>query len=962
MQTQRIIPFFALAVLAAACGLDDDAPKQQQPPALNSAQPTLERAKFLSAHEMQVTLSMEGPVDTAAIRVTDHKGRPVAVKAILRKDGAALTLESDTPFDWSRNYEISYKNVKKPVHIPQQILNTEFVYSGSDLGATLKTDGSVDLALWSPPAVEVAVEVFAADNATRSLGAHPLKRTAKGVWRAHLDPANFGVSSLDGCFYQYRVTAYGQTLPALDPYARSMAAFDPASTDPVGKGAFVRLDSERARPATTHLPFRNSDIMRNRVDMIAYEMHVRDFTISPDSGVEAARRGTYLGFTDKIPHLTDLGITHVQLMPIMNFFTVREDDRAFSNGTSPKINYNWGYDPQNYFTPEGWYSSNAADPYARIREFRDLVGALHDAGIGVILDVVYNHTYVTSTFENVCPGCYYRLDAKENISTHTGAGPSVESRNPMVRKLIIDSLRHMTQDYGVNGFRFDLMGFMDATTLAQARAALGPDVILQGEAWEFTDLPAAEAVTKSNLPFGTEVSAFSDTTRDGIGGWQVEGGFLQGLFGRNDRVRSAVVGNLAALFYPDDASGDGKPDARLSSDTYDRFARTPVENLGFLSIHDGPTLWDKIHVSYKAPEDSTEERLRINKLAAAMLFTTQGRVIIHGGEEIARTKPVAAHDPAPDRTISREGLIPDSDIPGVVEFHENSYRSSDFTNMMRWDRKDDPVYAPLYSYYRGLIAMRRALEPFRLASSGDVAARVRFIGENPVQPPPPDLAQRAGYRSFAEVPELTIRFVHGPAGKTYYAAGEVHPATSPDKNPKENPFVVKFDAAGKATLALSREAVAKLDLKSWSEPDALNLKLVEKPTEWVSPATAYSAMGNNAILADSIHRGNVITVDLAVKDHRPGVIPITDTSYVAYEIAGPAGTFTRLLVAHNGAETPAVIPAPQLARPACWKVLLDADAIDFEEGLADSAVVVRASRLTVPRKSSAVLGDTCPRG
>ena len=398
---------------------------------------------------------------------------------------------------------------------------------------------------------------------------------------------------------------------------------------------------------------------------------------------------------------------------------------------SSGINYNWGYDPHNFFTPEGWYSSNADDPYARVRELRYLIKKLHAAKIGVTLDVVYNHTFNKSIFERVCPGCYYRLDENGNISEKTGAGPTVETRNPMVRKLVVDSARLYVKEYGINGFRFDLMGFIDLETMKQVRAAVGPDPVIYGEGWLFSDLPDAQATTKVNLPHNIDIAAFSDGVRDSVSGHFDEGGFVTEDLGRRPGLRTSAIGGLKESLF-------SQPGVDLSTGPYDRFTESPSESLNYLSIHDGPTQWDKINVSsaLKGLDTSLEERLRRSKLAASILFTMQGKTVIHGGIEIARTKPLAANDPSSHRVIPRStasstpdylNIGVDPDIGRHLKFHENSYISADYTNMVRWNRKTTAPYSDLFDYYKKLIYLKRKTPIFQMDNASDVSNKSAFL-------------------------------------------------------------------------------------------------------------------------------------------------------------------------------------------------------------------------------------------
>ena len=399
--------------------------------------------------------------------------------------------------DFSKNYLVKVGNEFINVYLDPSIggiLDSTFNASEvNDFGVRLKADNAY-FTLWSPPASRVELLLF--DEHQTEIEAKQLllmSKDSKGVWRFELKREMLiNPRPLEGLYYQYRIFAYGKSSIALDPFAFSMAAFNPNGNDNIGKAAIVDMNSPRAKGLKKSVGFVNSEVMANENDLIAYEAHIRDFTIQ--SGVVKSEiSGTFSGFCEKTHHLAELGITHVQLMPVMNFYTVNEYDRSYKGSDAPESNYNWGYDSHSFFSLEGWFSTSPENPYIRISEFKDLVSDLHSKKIGVILDVVYNHCYAVETFENVAPGCYFRLDSELKISKHTGAGPSIETRRNMVRKLILESLKFYVREYQVDGFRFDLMGFMDQETMKLIRQEVGKvynsqnvnELILQGEAWVF---------------------------------------------------------------------------------------------------------------------------------------------------------------------------------------------------------------------------------------------------------------------------------------------------------------------------------------------------------------------------------------------------------------------------------------------------------------------------------------------
>ena len=357
-----------------------------------------------------------------------------------------------------------------------------------------------------------------------------------------------------------------------------MESFSPKNTETSGRGVIEYLAPAKPRQALSN--------MASLTDFIGYEAHIRDFSITVNGG------GTYGDFASKLSHIKDLGVTHIQFMPLQNFYTVVEEDRSWQgkDASQNEINYNWGYDPQNYFTPEGHFSEDARDPLLRVNELKDLIGKVHDKNIGAILDVVYNHLYAQDTLEKAAPGSYMRRNTDGGISFKSGAGASLESRNLMTRRLIIDSLLWWKNYYGFDGFRFDLMGFTDIETMREIRKALGEDTVLYGEAWEFTDLPNDQATTKSRIPVDLNISAFNDTSRDSYTGHMEDKGFVQGISYELPKVRAGIVAG-----YQKFPTRGGL----VSNDQYHLFAKSPVQALNYLTIHDGFTLWDKINLSWK---------------------------------------------------------------------------------------------------------------------------------------------------------------------------------------------------------------------------------------------------------------------------------------------------------------------------------------------------------------------------
>ena len=609
------------------------------------------------------------------------------------------TITTREELDISRTYRIECGSLTAYTTISPELIDEIYAYDG-ELGA-LYSKGSTVFKLWAPLASEVQLYLYKDGDDLEAYRIEGMEKNTQGVWSVEI------TGDLAGEFYQYYVRYGERGRLVLDPYARSMAAFDSDGPDKVGKGAVVDLD--QCNPEGWELDDYVS--IEDQEDVIIYEISVRDFTISEDSGVEEEKRGTYTGFIEKIPHLTDLGITHVQLMPVLNYYYGNERDRSFENrGSAGEVNYNWGYDPHNYFSPEGRYSLDAGDPHLRIKELKTLIKALHDAGIGVLLDVVYNHTAITSTLDDIVPDYYYRRNPDGSYSNGSGCGNDTASRRAMMRKLIIDSTCYWVKEYHIDGFRFDLMGLHDETTMlsvAEAIRALNPDAVLHGEGWNMaTALPLEERYIKgenstshrSLLKYDNIAAVFSDTIRDGIiqpsaFSAPEEGGFVQGVRGNEIKIRTGVIGSMVS--FPETVP--------LMTTPYDRFADDPEEVINYVSCHDDRTLWDKLNIS--AADASMEEKMRMHKLALAIVMTSQGKAFIHGGSEMLRSKP-----------------DPDNLQYGI---DHNSYDSGDLTNQLVWSNKEK--YPEIYNYCKGLIKLRREHEAFRMETMDEIQRGIEFI-------------------------------------------------------------------------------------------------------------------------------------------------------------------------------------------------------------------------------------------
>jgi secreted pullulanase len=577
--------------------------------------------------------------------------------------------------------------------------------------------------VWAPAAGAAGVSFYPAWDSTAQSAGYPMARDLtgggdvdkdgwNGVWTATVP----GVAS--GQLYQYSLDGR----PALDPYAPSMARFD-SSSQTVGKGAVLDPAAiPPADPATgadaAWVPFAAPPGYSRREDAVIYEVHVRDFTIRDASGTypPGTPLGTYGAFVARLDHLQALGVTHVQLLPVLAYYYGDEGKRAtveLAPTTGPN-NYNWGYDPHSWFAPSGMYSADPADPILRVRELETLVNEAHRRGLGVILDVVYNHTGNTRILDALAPGYYYR---GSNVS---GVGNDTASERKMMRKLVVDSVRYLTAQYHLDGFRFDLMSLLDSETMLQAYAAasaVNPMVLFLGEGWRLGGVPprdyagspivAADQNWMGNPESADHFAVFSDSFRDIMKG---------GGFGEGD---SANVGFLTSQ----SPFGSRVIDKSLllrniRGDATNFSASSPGDCVQYLTAHDGLTLHDKIaKVLGLNPDTQGAEIMKVARLGFVLQSTSQGIDFIHGGCEMGRTKrvPTAQHDATPGS-------------PGGVYFVYNSYDSSDAVNAYDWG-----LMAPgsegerSYRYLQGLLALRRSSDAFRLAVGALAASRVTAL-------------------------------------------------------------------------------------------------------------------------------------------------------------------------------------------------------------------------------------------
>lgn len=654
------------------------------------------------------------------IKITDKAGKAVAIDELtLDKDKSVMTLKGDFKAQGAV-YTVTFGEVSQVARQSWQLKDKLYAYDG-ELGATLAKDGSVDLALWSPSADSVKVVVYDKQDQTKVVGQADLTKSDKGVWRTHLTSDSIkGISDYTGYYYLYEITRGQEKVMVLDPYAKSLAAWNNATANDqikTAKAAFV--NPSLAGPKD--LDFAKINNFKKREDAIIYEAHVRDFTSDPSlDGKLRNEFGTFAAFIEKLDYLKELGVTHVQLLPVLSYFYVNELDKSRSTAyTSSDNNYNWGYDPQHYFALSGMYSANPNDPALRIAELKQLVNEIHKRGMGVIFDVVYNHTARTYLFEDLEPNYYHFMNADGTARESFGGG-RLGTTHAMSRRILVDSITYLTREFKVDGFRFDMMGDHDAAAIEQAfkaAKAINPNTIMIGEGWRTYQGDEGKKETAADqdwMKATNTVGVFSDDIRNTL-----KSGFP------NEGTAAFITGgakNLEGLFKTIKAQpGNFEADA-------------PGDVVQYIAAHDNLTLHDVIAKSInKDPKLAEEEIHKRIRLGNTLILTAQGTAFIHSGQEYGRTKQLLNPDyktKVSDDKVPNKATLIDA-VAQYPYFIHDSYDSSDAVNHFDWvkatDGQANPISYQTQAYTKGLIALRRSSDAFRKASMADVNRDVTLI-------------------------------------------------------------------------------------------------------------------------------------------------------------------------------------------------------------------------------------------
>ena len=619
----------------------------------------------------------DGTITITTFSATEEKfkvflgDKEVAVKSQEATDDTTYVLTLEEELDTDSKYtlvcgEASY-SISMPNVYSTKEFEDEYTYTGDDLGATW-TKESTTFKLWAPTAKSVALNLYKSGTEGTDDLIKTVDMTAdeKGTWVAKVD------GDLNKTYYTYTVEVKGEKVEVCDPYARTTGVngkramvIDLASTNPKG------WENDKDPNASNKI-----------TDDVIYEAHVRDLTLESGTtnvgkfiGVGETGTTTEKGNKTGLDHIKDLGITHVQVLPFYDLGSVEETKEG---------GYNWGYDPVNYNVPEGSYSTDPYNGEVRVNEAKQMVKSLHDNGISVVMDVVYNHVYNASefSFNKIVPGYFSRIDEDGKYSNGSGCGNDTATERSMVKKYIVDSVNYWADEYHIDGFRFDLVGLMDTETINEIVETVHkthPNVIFYGEGWSMST-----ELTKSGYTLSTQVNSaetpgfayFNDTIRDGLKGsiFDTGIGFVSGKEGQEQTMIDSFKGNVS-------------------------WCNSPSQSINYASCHDNMTLFDRITASR---DDASEaDIIKMNNLAAAMYITSEGVPFMQAGEEILRSK------------VKEDG-----------SFDSNSYNSGDAVNTIKWSNLDDEKYENVYNYYKGLIEFRKAHESLRLSTKAEVDKNV----------------------------------------------------------------------------------------------------------------------------------------------------------------------------------------------------------------------------------------------
>lgn len=654
-----------------------------------------------------------------------------------RNTGGKLTQDIIINKDMNINGEIYLKENDNEVYLNRHFINHNnylsaknyqlkdelFYYKGDDLGSVVLEDETVLFKVWAPTADDVFTVLYDKEEPEIEIAIDiPMERNDLGVFQGKVHPKDLDLTSLEGYYYQYKIARDGRYRYVLDPYGKSMAPWNFLDGNKTGKSAIIKdikADKEKNLKDYTIENFRNKE------DAIIYEASIRDFTSDPSIKDELKNEfKTFGAFGERLDYIKELGVTHIELLPIMSFYTANEtkDRERILQYNKLGTDYNWGYDPFSYFSITGLYSKDPHDPKKRLYEFKKLVDEIHKKGMGIILDVVYNHTARVHLLKALEPNYYYFMDSKGKPKTSFGGG-RLGTTHKMSRKLLIDSIKYFTKEFNIDGFRFDMMGDHDSKTIDEAyieAKKINPRMIFIGEGWRTYagDDGDREVVPADQdwIKYTESVGSFSDEFRNELkSGYGSEGKkrFLTG----GKRNINKIFNNIKAM--PSNFS-----------------AKRPSGIVNYIESHDNLTLHDVIAKSImKDPKDHEGEIQKRIRLGNLILLTSQGIPFIHSGQEYGRTKHFKkegyegkVNEPPYKSTLMVDIEGNSFDYPYYLH---DSYKASDALNKFQWKKvRDKDKYQDnikTKEYMKGLIKLRKKSKAFSYSSYGDINLYVKRI-------------------------------------------------------------------------------------------------------------------------------------------------------------------------------------------------------------------------------------------
>lgn len=624
--------------------------------------------------DTSITIKMTGKVEGNLMKLFTIKGNgeKITLKSIEEGSDNSYSITLDKPLDAAGNYSVSYDKNDYKIIMPNYYSTGKFeekyTYSGNDLGATW-TKEKTTFRVWAPTAKTVKINLYKSGTAGTDdlIEAIDMKADVNGTWIAEKS------GDINGTYYTYSVDVNGKTSETCDPYARTTGVngdramvIDLSSTNPEGWDK----DSDPNSGKTI-------------TDATIYELHIRDLSSDKSSGIKNV--GKFLALTETgtknsfgnptgLDYIKDLGISHLHILPSYDFGSVDESKLD-------KPQFNWGYDPKNYNVPEGSYSTDPYNGDVRVKEMKQMVHSLHQNGISVVMDVVYNHVHNAGDFcfNVLVPGYFSRISNEGKYSNGSGCGNDTASERSMVKKYIVDSVNYWADEYHIDGFRFDLVGLIDTDTINQVVEEVHknhPNVIFYGEGWTMQTDTTKGGYAMTTQQYSTKTpkfAFFSDTIRDLLKGSvfsQTEPGYVTGAPGQEEMLTKCWMGAAP-------------------------WCKSPSQTVNYASCHDNNTLFDRITMTL--PDASEADRIKMNNLAAAIYFTAEGIPFMQAGEEMLRTK------------VKEDGT-----------YEHNSYNSPDSINSLKWDTLNNNTYKNVVNYYKGLIAFRKAHAALRLTNADDV--------------------------------------------------------------------------------------------------------------------------------------------------------------------------------------------------------------------------------------------------